>query len=371
MEIILVKSQLSTGLPGGLLASNLLIDVSPRGIMQIDVIRTPSDLELLKAEWNELLQQGASHVPFLRHEYLSTWWQTLGGGEWEHGELYVVTGRLDGRLCGIAPLFFTDNRQDEPAMMLLGSIEISDYLDIIAPPEHLSAFIRILFEHLNNPQAPDWQILDWYNILQDSATLSVMKEEAERRSWSYKQESLQHCPYIPLPDEWEVYLDSLDKKQRHEVRRKIRRAEGYFLPINWYIVKDEENLDEEIDGLLHLMAQDPEKDKFLTNVMRSQMRAAVHSAFKAGWLQLSFLKIGDERVAGYLNFDYGDHIWVYNSGISFEHNKLSPGWVLLAYLIQWAIEHDRKAFDFMRGDEEYKYRFGAVDRHVLRAIVRR
>jgi CelD/BcsL family acetyltransferase involved in cellulose biosynthesis len=339
--------------------------------MHIDIIRTSEDLEVLKDEWNELLMHGASHVPFLRHEYLSTWWQTLGGGEWEQGELYVVTGREDGALCGIAPLFFTENRQGEPALMLLGSIEISDYLDVIARPEHLPAFLKALAEHLNGTQAPGWQLLDWYNILQDSPTLPALQAAAEGMGWSYEQEPLQHCPYIPLPEEWETYLEGLDKKQRHEVRRKMRRATENYPPARWYIVEDEASLDEEIDGLLHLMAQDPEKEQFLTDVMRSQMRAAVHSAFQAGWLQLSFLIVGDERAAGYLNFDYGDHIWVYNSGINFAHGKLSPGWVLLANLIQWAIEHKRKAFDFMRGNEDYKYRFGAVDRRVMRAIVRR
>jgi CelD/BcsL family acetyltransferase involved in cellulose biosynthesis len=362
---------LSTGLPCWLLALLKFTAVSLRGIMQIEIIRTSADLEALKDEWNELLIQGASHVPFLRHEYLSTWWQTLGGGEWEHGELYVVTGRERSVLCGVAPLFFTHNREGEPALMLLGSIEISDYLDVIARPEHLSPFLNALLEHLSSPQAPSWRLLDWYNILEDSHTLPALNAAAEGMGWSYQQEPLQHCPYIPLPDEWEVYLEGLDKKQRHEIRRKMRRAEELYPPVRWYIVEDEDSLDEGIDGLLHLMSLDPEKDKFLTEVMRSQMRSAVHSAFQSGWLQLSFLKIGDENAAGYLNFDYGEHIWVYNSGLNFAHGKLSPGWVLLAYLIQWAIDHKRKAFDFMRGDEDYKYRFGAVDRRVMRTIVRR
>jgi CelD/BcsL family acetyltransferase involved in cellulose biosynthesis len=46
---------------------------------------------------------------------------------------------------------------------------------------------------------------------------------------------------------------------------------------------------------------------------------------------------------------------------------ISPGWVLLARQIEWACEHGRSEFDFMRGDEAYKYRFGAVNRHVVRA----
>jgi len=72
-----------------------------------------------------------------------------------------------------------------------------------------------------------------------------------------------------------------------------------------------------------------------------------------------------------MNFDYAGHIWVYNSGIDFRYRDYSPGWVLLGYLLQWANAHKRQAFDFMRGDEDYKYRFGAVDRRVVRAVVRR
>ncbi len=101
------------------------------------------------------------------------------------------------------------------------------------------------------------------------------------------------------------------------------------------------------------------------------MRASIQAAFKAGWLQLAFLEINGEKAAAYLNFDYQDHIWVYNSGIDIRFRELSLGWVLLGFLIQWAIEHGRQSYDFMRGDEEYKYRFGAKDRRVMRLQVRR
>jgi hypothetical protein len=82
--------------------------------MQLEVLRTPAEMDHLAAEWNELLANSASHVPFLRHEYLSSWWRTLGGGEWSRGELYVVVARLEnGALAGVAPLFSTTNRQGE------------------------------------------------------------------------------------------------------------------------------------------------------------------------------------------------------------------------------------------------------------------
>jgi len=341
--------------------------------MQLTILRTLNELDELAEEWNQLLSCcSASHVPFLRHEYLSTWWKTLGGGEWSHGELFIVIARHeDGQLAGIAPLFFSQNREQEPALLLLGSIEISDYLDFIVDVPCLDAFAVALLDLLETDQAPEWRVLDLYNLPEESPTLPALKAAAEKHGWTFTQERLQPCPYIPLPGDWETYLERIGKKQRHEIRRKMRRAEGYALPVRWYIVEDEETLDAEIDDFLELMAQDAEKESFLTGVMRTQMRTAVHAAFQAGWLQLAFMEVAGQKAAGYLNFDYAGHIWVYNSGLNFELGELSPGWVLLGYLLKWANDQGRESFDFMRGDEDYKYRFGAIDRFVVRAVIQR
>ena len=78
-----------------------------------------------------------------------------------------------------------------------------------------------------------------------------------------------------------------------------------------------------------------------------------------------------EKAAAYFSMNYLERIWVYNSAIDQRFSEDSPGWVLLGYLLQWAIEHQRTEFDFMRGNEDYKYRFGAVDRFVMRAVLTR
>jgi predicted N-acyltransferase len=216
--------------------------------MQIDVIRTLPKMESIAEEWNDLLRHSASHVPFLRQEYLNAWWQTLGGGEWANGELYVVIGRKEnGALAGVAPLFFTYNRESVPALMLLGSIEISDYLDVIASSEDLIPFVSALFDHLASSQAPAWQVLDWWNLLDNSPVLPALQTAASARGWDYSQELLQHCPYIPLPGDWETYMAGIDSKQRHEIKRKMRRAESHFLPVRWRVVEDEAELDEAVD----------------------------------------------------------------------------------------------------------------------------
>jgi CelD/BcsL family acetyltransferase involved in cellulose biosynthesis len=339
--------------------------------MEFTLHRNTSELVPLAPEWNLLLSESISHIPFLRFEYLSAWWAKRGGGEWPNSELAVVTARQAGRLAGIAPLFFSRNRDGDPALLLLGSIEISDYLDVIARPADLPDFLAGLLDFIARPGALDWRLIDWHNLPEDSPTLPVLKTEAELRGWIFTQERTYHVPSIPLTGDFETYLAGIDKKQRHEIRRKMRRAEDCGRNVRWYIVEQAASLDAEVEAFLDLMAEDPEKAAFLTPAMRAQMRLACRAAFECGWLQLAFLEVDGQKAAGYLNFDYLNRIWVYNSGMDRRFMDLSAGWVLLGYLLQWANEKKRAEFDFMRGNEDYKYRFGGVDGFVVRVRVQR
>ncbi len=320
----------------------------------------------LADEWNAMLAESVTDAPFLRFEYLRDWWQTLGGGEWPQAELVVVTARENERLVGIAPLFQTMNRDGLSALMLLGSIEISDYLDLIVRPADLPRFVSGLLDFLASRGTLSWRALDWVNLPEASPSLPALEAESAARGWTFTREVYQPAPYIPLPADFETYLAGIDKKQRHEIRRKLRRAAEHEIPVRWYIVEDESTLDAEMDGFFALMTQDPAKEKFLTEPMRRQMLATARTALRGGWLWLAFLEVGGQKAAGSFNFDYGDRLWGYNSGVNRDFIELSPGWVLLSHSLQWACEHGRSEFDFMRGNEEYKYRFGAKDRLVMR-----
>ena len=333
--------------------------------------------ELNSIEWNNLLAESINNVPFLRYEYLSAWWATRGGGEWPQAELLLLSAREDDHLLGIAPLFLAEH-EGQQAILLLGSIEISDYLDLIVRADDLPRFLTELLDTLASPfhpglgraeSAPAWSCIDWYNLPETSPTLAALKAESAKRGWAHSEEIYKPTPSIPLTGDFETYLAGIDKKQRHEIRRKMRRAEADERNVRWYIVTDESTLDAEAEACCHLMAQDPAKQAFLTQTMRTQMKATIRAFFKAGILQLSFLEVDGQKAAGYLNFDYGDRIWVYNSGLDFDFRDLSPGWVLLGYLLQWANENGKREFDFMRGDEDYKYKFGGEDRHVMRVKV--
>ncbi len=335
--------------------------------MKLIFVHDGPEFDRMAGEWNDLLGHSVTDVPFLRHEMLRVWWSTLGGGEWDHADLWLGVGRgEDGKLLGIAPLFRTQTRDGLDRLLFLGSIEISDYLDLIVRPADVEAFARALLESLEGACEGGPEGLDLYNIPEASPSLAALEAAARSRGWTAHREKLQPCPAIRLPSQWDAYLESLEKKQRHELRRKLRRAENHAAPVRFRLIGPDDDLEAATERFLNLMAFEVGKIGFLTPAMRAHFRAAVRTAAENGWLQLAFLEVGGQQAAGYLNFDYRGRIWVYNSGINPEHTALSPGWVLLAYLIRWAIEQGRSEFDFLRGDEAYKRQLGGVDRAIYR-----
>ena len=336
--------------------------------------------DLSAKDWNTLVEQSIADTPFSRYEYLSEWWQTRGGGEWmdkaERRELHrqaspllvLVSATENDQLIGIAPLFITEY-DGQQALMLIGSIEISDYLDVIAREQDLPRFLSGLFDFLASSSPSNWTAVDWYNIPDSSPTRAALQVEFEKRGWQYQAEVYRPTPRIPLNGSFDEYLARIDKKQRHEIRRKMRRAAESELNVRFLIVDKDADIETEINDFFHLMTQDPNKANFLTPLMREQMTVTIRTSFEQGYLWLAFLEIGGVKVAASLNFDYKNKLWGYNSGVSREHRELSPGWILLAHTIQWCCENNRYEFDFMRGDEEYKYRFGGVNRYVMRERV--
>ena len=321
--------------------------------------------------WNHLLEKSASHVPFLTFDYLKSWWETRGGGEWpEDSQLILIAAFEEDALVGVAPLFHTKNILGQPALMFVGAIEVSDFLDFIVAPENLQPFINGLLDFLLKENLPNWELLDLYNILEESPTLAALKAEGVKRGWSHQQVHLQPAPYIPLPGDFDEYLAGIDKKQRHEIRRKLRNVEQDLAVADLYFTEDPELLEKDIDAFLDMMAQDPNKREFLTEPMRQHLHNTARIAFEHGWLQMAFFTLDGNKAAANMSFNYNNRLWLYNSGWDWEYREYSPGWILIAYLIKWANANNIEEFDFMRGDEPYKYKFGGIDRHIYRVTLK-
>lgn len=334
----------------------------------------PTGFEVLAAEWNDLVARTRFNSIFLTHEWQTTWWAALG-----QGDLWIVAFRCpqSKALVGIAPLFLHTVESGANAgkrqFNLVGCIEVSDYLDIITDRDREQEVYAALLAWLHGPDAPTWDILEICNLPEASRTYQLLPElaAAYRLDAAVFQEDT--APQFTLPLRYEEYLHThVDKKQRHEIRRKQRRAEREAT-IGFHLVGPEHVLEAEVDDFIALQrASRADKADFMTPQMRRFFLAIARRMLEAGYLRLFFLTIDGDKAATLFAFEYDRRFWLYNSGYDPDaHAQLSPGWVLLSYTIQYAIATGCQVFDFMQGDEEYKYRFGATDYKVMRVTLRK
>jgi CelD/BcsL family acetyltransferase involved in cellulose biosynthesis len=330
--------------------------------VQHELIHGPRIFQQLESEWDQLAAGAMTSTPFQSRAYQQAWWNHLGPGE-----LFTIVLRNgDASLCAIACFYLLDG-----LLYFNGCVEETDYLDLItAAPDAPHAWSAVL-ELLENSQLPPWRGLNLCNIPQDSPSRTILQQLAQERSLAFSTEVQEVCPIIELPQSFEEYLMQLDKKQRHEIRRKKRRADAAGTELK--VVTAEDDVTAEVDDFLDLLQMSAsEKEDWLNEERRAVFHEVAKSALDAGTLQLLFLQQGDQKIAGLYNFDYKDRIWVYNSGFNVvEFGHLSPGVVLTGGAIELAIGAGRREFDFLRGDEQYKYRFGAKDTTVHRIQITR
>lgn len=317
------------------------------------------------AAWDDLAKGGIADTPFQTHAYQQAWWSNLGRGELVS---VVVKGEAD-ELAGLAVFLLEDG-----VLQFNASKEETDYLDIIVKTEQVEAVWSAVFDCLcSDSNCPTWTTLDCWNISADSPSKTILPRLAEGRGFSLAQERAEVCPVIPLKDSFDEYLAGIDKKQRGEIRRKMRKAAGAGVTIE--VVDSETDMDQAIEDFLHLLqCSTPDKKGWLEEfpTRANVFNTVANAALEAGSLLLMFTVIEGKRISALFNFIYDGRIWVYNSGNDIsQHRNLSLGWVLTAHAIQHGIEQGCHTFDFLRGDETYKYRFGAQDTEIFRLTIER
>ncbi len=334
--------------------------------MKIEIFEDGSAFEKLKAEWNMLLHKSVTDSLFLSWEWQSAWWQTLGGGK-----ACIITFREEnGVLVGIAPMYWEDAEGGGIALSQVGC-SVSDYLDVVIAKGSVGQVYTALLDTLTRADFPHWDVANFCNLPGASPANSQFKSVAEARGMKTDWRVQTVAPIIPLPATWEDFLATLDKKQRHEVRRKLRRIEE--LPTRWYMIDRTEDIDAAVADFADLHRKSSaDKGAFMTTQMEGFFLQVCRRLFPCHWLQLQFLEVEGARAASMLNFVYNNNVLVYNSGYDPEkYGQYSPGIILNARAIQDAIVAKRAVFDFLRGDEEYKYRFGAHNTNVYELHIRR
>jgi CelD/BcsL family acetyltransferase involved in cellulose biosynthesis len=333
-------------------------------VMEIQHLTGETAFTTLAPHWDALARKGMTNTPFQQLSYQASWWHNLHpAGSTLHT---LVARQPDGHIAAIGCFYLLDD-----VLHFNGCVEETDYLDLIATAAEAQESWAAMLDYLLSPAFPHWRMLELCNIPENSPSRTMLPAAGAAHGLTIIESVNEVCPVITLPDSFEAYLESLDSKQRREISRKLRRADGAEAVC--HIVGPDEDLDQAVNDFLDLLQKSTfEKRDWLNEGRRAVFHETAAAAQQAGTLQLMFMEVNGEKAATLFNFDYDNRIWVYNSGLDPEaFSALSPGVVMTAWAIENAIENGRAEFDFLRGNETYKYRFGAADTTVYRLQINR
>ncbi len=317
------------------------------------------ELAQLQPEWARLLERQPDPVPFQHPAWQRVWLEVFQDGR----DLLLFSARDGDELVGVAPLL-----RDGDSLTLVGHYSICDYMDFVVAPDRCRDVFDAILTTLTKE---DWSQLDLRGLRDGSTTLTELAAVAESAGLTVEREEEAVAPRVELPGDWEEYVSSLAKKNRHELRRKLRNLQGEGdLQLQTYTSR--EDVEAHLPILLRFMV-DSRQDK--ANFMSEQMGLFFHKATQAlaeeGLLSLYELELNGKPVASVLCFDQGGQLYLYNSGYDPEYARMSVGVASKALCVQAAIEEGKHCIDFLRGDEEYKYRLGAENQQIYRLVIKR
>ena len=350
-------------------------------------------------KWDSLADRTPWATPFSRHCIQKAWWQAYGGTA--HDETLVVHREAEPEMIvGIAPLMHrhelepgdvearTALRHGDPRILqpvpdsatavFFGASYHADYATILADGADLADVCRAVAARLAGQERSRWDVIDLRRLrTADPATdalATALDEVGSEAGWCVIREREDVCPVVTLPrgGDFEGFLGTLGKKERHEIRRKIRRAEAageVRLERSEAPAADLEAFVElhqkrwGVDGLFPPTEGGARSRRFFELLFEE--------CTADGPVELRFLTVDGRRIAAGVTLDDGRTLYYYNAGVEPDARELSPGVVMIARYFQHAIELGRSRVDFMRGNEPYKYEWGAVDEPIERLLVQR
>jgi len=258
--------------------------------------------------------------------------------------------RQRDKIIGIAPLSVK-----EKTASIIGSADVCDYLDFVVAPGMERDFFTVLLDDLRQKGINH---LDLRPLRPDSAVLTDLVDTVKERKYDIRCQLEDISLELNLPSTWDEYLQILTPKQRHEVRRKLRRL-WEVGKIDYHIVEDSATVHDVMDTFLELFSESREdKATFMTAQMESFFRSVAGTMAEAGLLRLGILELDTKPTAMVMCFDYNDCMYLYNSGYNPRYSALSVGLLSKVLCIKDSIHRGRKRFDFLKGRESYKYHLG-------------
>lgn len=314
----------------------------------------------LASGWFSLFNETPDATVFVSHLWQRIWWERFAGD----ADLKLLSFRRDGRLVAISPLMLHDRR-----VTFLGEADLVDYHDILLHSVEPRDILDALFCELE--RSDSWDTIDLESLPDWSPVFAEIPEAAARRGWMADVSQEDVAPGLHLPRSWDEYLAGLGKKDRHELRRKMRKLNSAGEAFQ-RVYTSSDDIAHKFDDFarLHRMST-PGKAEFFTPEREAFFRTVAVELANNDMVRLYFLELDGKPVATSLCFEIARSRLIYNSGFDPEYRGLSVGVVNHAMLLQRSMDEGIEFVDFLRGNERYKYDLGASDRGLYRVIVTR
>jgi CelD/BcsL family acetyltransferase involved in cellulose biosynthesis len=326
----------------------------------MSVLFSDDGRDFVRRDWSALVKVDPSATIFSTPDYLKLYWEEFGE---ELGLLLAFVER-DGTQVGVAA--FEDLGS---TIRFLGGTEVTDYMGPVAAPTDAEYVAGELIAGL--VERGGWEELDLRGLPEDQPWLELLRKAAEEAGLSVEvtDDKEPVAPFLPLPGSWDEYLAALPSKLRHEIKRKARKLESE-LGAYTIVESTEESLQSDLDRFveLHRSSEGP-KGKFMQPGMEIFFRRLGETFLPEHVFHLTFLEVEEEKLAGTIGFLFEGTFSLYNSAFDHDQRGLSPGMVLVGEDVRLAVDHGCSAFDMLKGDYEYKYRFGAYRRAIKRLVV--
>ena len=315
----------------------------------------------LAADWNRIYASMPASSAFDSLEWNRIWWEHFGG---DSKLMLRSVVRPNGTTAIIAPLRL-DSNNDEGVCTFLGGTDLVDYLGFKHDAELLPSDVQDLLQSLYDDPGISALVLE--SLPEDSHTIHAVKEVASDMGWEVHIWDEGVAPRVTLPSTVDEYFASLTKKHRHELRRKLRRLHNAG-DVEQLELTTPNEIESAMDDFIKLhRGSSIDKEEFMTPQREAFFREIAVTLAEKDVTRIYFLTINGEKVATSLAFKIGSTKYLYNSGYLPDRSWLAVGLLNHAINILASIREGIEVYDFMRGDERYKYHLGAVDRHIYTA----
>lgn len=289
------------------------------------------------------------NLVFTLPAWLKVWWQSFGAG----ADLYIRSISQKGKAIGIAPLKIKDG-----IASIIGSSDVCDYEDFIVAPGLEQDFFNALLDDL---QREGLRGLHLETVRPDSTVAVHLIPIARERGYKIDYHQVDVSSDLDLPNSWESYLGMIDRKQRHEIRRKMRNLQDVGAT-SYRTVQDKDAIPQTVVSFLQLFPESRgDKAQFMTAEMQNFFGSLSRALAEIGLIRFGVLEAAGKPVAMVMYFDYNNNIYLYNSAYDPEFKSMSVGIISKANCIRDSIEKRKRKFDFLKGSEQYKYYLGGKE----------